>query len=584
MVPSEPMEPLRVHAPKSVASAVIRWRRATRALATVVAKVTYAVDRGRLELVAPEPLVAGESVDPACGLLACDEVVPLRPRADVLVVGCLTKSGPVRLVYRRGGRALVDRHAVLERASAHGASLAPFGPLNRGTAERAVLGAWPSAGPLGLELDAALDPRLFQTAPPAQQIDTIEPHDVLLIETDDDSVGLAVPALSMVCSVRRLAVASKHGTAPLPPVVKIDMRADALSFDVERRRATFTFRCQVALEEAQPDPVLELLLQTPSPQPSTAKEGFESTAYISPEIIARASVGTPFDKTAPTKSPEAIGATTIGIPAEVLARAITPFKPGVPGAPPPPPVPAPRAPSAAASLLGSGTTTLAPDEVARARELAGIPPFLPGKAEPAGDPSRAAVNVKLALSATAMAPATDEIAKARAAALAPFMKTAAKAQAARPQAAEDSALPFGATARPASPPQSSAGSLTALGKPDTLTLSPEAVAEARAKAMPFGAPSAATKGERKSFHVPAPIRVDSGTASLPGELVADLRAQYAHLRPNAPAPAAAPPPPPAVPTPIAVAPRSTNVELVDEESLSGLGAAFLEALARVDAA
>lgn len=233
---------LQVAAARGIAARAILWRKAAPGpskerpaapeMLTVVARVSFLLRAGAPTWTASDALAPWSATEPRA-----DQLVPFRPRADVVVSGSALRGMTTVLAYARGAAALLHK-----TARPTGAPRGELGPVGRIAPPRAGrLGAHDASRFDGdsLVVPADLDPAFFQCAPDDQQIDAIQERDVVRVMGDLPSrwvVEWWVPSVRVEAHMRVVGA-----TSPTFP-----MRPDALEVDMDRQTVSLVFRGQVA--------------------------------------------------------------------------------------------------------------------------------------------------------------------------------------------------------------------------------------------------------------------------------------------------------------------------------------------------
>ena len=423
--PAPPGGPLRVDvsalagSPITCGSVVYRHRGQLRVTAVVKARFRLVHD-GPATVASPEEIRAEEEHhggDPAGSLRSASDLVPHRPRADVVFVGhahagagAAPASSARLAVFRE--RALIDKtiHVygdwsdaagggapgaaprpfermplVYERAYASPGDRSSvanpvgtprpnlvdprdprrpigFGPIARawpirarllGEADRRALDA-----PLP-ELSDAFDWRYFQAAPPDQQVDALQGDEWIVLDGLHPSrarIQTRLPSAAPVARVHRRTGPGADGGQPLALVL------DTLAIDGDQQACDLVWRGSVPVPEGEAGlPLLQILVGLKLPERRPARAPAPKTAVLSmpDHLRANAAPATPFEggNEAPAPSPGARPETSRSSPPDI---------PGAPWAS----SPAPRAPEVGglggtlcvASPLGMtmGVTDVAP--------------------------------------------------------------------------------------------------------------------------------------------------------------------------------------------------------------------------------
>jgi hypothetical protein len=212
--------------------AVLTWRRPSGAwLLTVICRTTFILQPGRAVLAAVQHLpVAGDRGYPdgsSPGLYAPSDLVPMKPRADVL------------LVAAQPSRSLVARLAV--------------GPIDKRIDPGALVGLGPIARRpddwQGRVVPSELDQAYFNAAPPDQQIDALRSDERLVLENllpAHPSLVTALPGIRPLAAVE----------GPGHRLEALAMRADTLWIEASQGICAVVWRGQLALDRGLPLRVL----------------------------------------------------------------------------------------------------------------------------------------------------------------------------------------------------------------------------------------------------------------------------------------------------------------------------------------
>jgi hypothetical protein len=235
---------------------------------TVVCKGTYRLLPGESELAAEqEPLYARdehEGGDEARGVYAAADLVPRKPRADVLVVGHAypPPGEAARSLVARVSIGGIDKE--IEVFGDGGPiKLTGLGPVAASSPERrARLGKLAAARP-GHLFDAPLpegfDHGYFNAAPPDQQLPRLRDGERLILQgLHREHAWL----LTVLHAARPRAFAERPGALPH----EVSMRCDTLWTDTDRAIYTLTWRGQLTLaSREEPGRVLVALEQPGAP-------------------------------------------------------------------------------------------------------------------------------------------------------------------------------------------------------------------------------------------------------------------------------------------------------------------------------
>jgi len=363
---------------------------------TVVAKVSFVLRAGAPTWAASEPLTPWSPASPA----RADDLVPFKPRADLLVTGAALGRARTALAYSRGPSTLVHKTAPPQQPFAPSPS--DLGPIGRAAPSRARRLAAIDASALdgdAIVLPGDLDPAFFQCAPDDQQLDAIVPGDVVRVMGDQPrswAIEWYVPVLHMEAHMRVDGGASSTSA----------LRPDCLLLDMDRQTAALVLRAQ--------------LIAPPEHAPTSLAVGMSlSGAPMAwPPFLAprpRPPIAAP--SMSPSRAPlppaqDAVAGTMMFSDGDVQAarrlaamHGFTPSKSRAPAPPPtfgPPPPrsfgpspPAPEAPSPTRPGGIEGTMLQSDLEVARLAAMAATPfdrqsglpvPAPPPDGPPAGEP------------------------------------------------------------------------------------------------------------------------------------------------------------------------------------------------------
>lgn len=241
------------------------WRAGGQLHLTAVVKATFALaPEGRMTLLAPDPIVHDEVPDPAgLGLRAAGDLAPRLGQTDLLVTGHAEVpprfSAPELRVWLgmvRDGAVKVDRSLELDASVRVGAARAHVhihgaGPISREWPRRSqLLGAIDPQrlrGPL-LDIPDQLDWGYFQAAPAEQRMELLRGDEWLVL----GGIFAGRPRFrTQLPEARGVARVYRRGLAPPRAGEPIELVADTLQVDVDRRCASILWRGDTLVDEAE---------------------------------------------------------------------------------------------------------------------------------------------------------------------------------------------------------------------------------------------------------------------------------------------------------------------------------------------
>ncbi|MFO0611073.1 MAG: DUF2169 domain-containing protein [Polyangiaceae bacterium] len=230
---------IEVAAARGIAARALLWKKAGGGpeVFTVVAKVSFLLREGAPAWTPSEPLQPWSAADAA----QTDDLVPFRPRADVVVTGSTLGQMTTVLAYARGAAGLLHKTARPSRAP-----LGDLAPLSRASAPRAArLRAHDPTRLTGdaIVVPADLDPAFFQSAADDQQVDAIHERDVVRVMGDAPRrwvIEWWIPHVRIEAHARVVGGASSTCV----------LRPDGLRLDLDRQIASLVLRGQLAAPEA----------------------------------------------------------------------------------------------------------------------------------------------------------------------------------------------------------------------------------------------------------------------------------------------------------------------------------------------